>query len=107
MSDRIGPRKPIKIFLRGWREHVGLTQERLGGRIGTDGVEKGTISRWENFNRTATTNVMAAYAEALGIPVTHLYRLPSSCYSLDERAAGLSPQDIQKVIQVIEKLKRA
>jgi transcriptional regulator with XRE-family HTH domain len=107
MPARIGPKKPVRIFLREWREHLGLTQDRLGARIGTDGVDKGTISRWESADRVPTSEVMAAYAEALGVPVPHLYRLPSSGQSLDELAAGLSPQDIQKVIRIIEKFKRA
>ena len=50
---------------------------------------------------------LAAYAEALGIPVTYLYRMPATGHSLDELAADLSPQDIQKIVRAIEKLKRA
>ena len=93
--------------MREWREHLGLTQDRLGARIGTDGVDKGTISRWESADRVPTSDVMAAYAEALGIPVTYLYRLPTTGHSLDELAADLSPQDVQKIVRAIEKLKRA
>jgi transcriptional regulator with XRE-family HTH domain len=107
MPARIAPRKPVKIFLREWREHLGLTQDRLGDRIGADGVDKGTISRWESADRIPTSDVMAAYAEALGIPVTYLYRMPATGHSLDELAADLSPQDIQKIVRAIEKLKRA
>jgi transcriptional regulator with XRE-family HTH domain len=108
MPDRIGPKNPVRVFLREWREHCGLTQVRLGGRIGAYGVDKGTISRWENSHRRPTDGVLAAFAEALGIHPVCLYRPPSSPPSLDEAAvvAGLSHRDIQRVIAFIEQLKR-
>jgi transcriptional regulator with XRE-family HTH domain len=107
MPARILPNKPIRLFLREWREHLRFTQERLGERIGSDGVDKGTVSRWESFDRKPTYNVLGAYAEALGIPVTYLFRSPSLDESLDELAANLSPKDRQKVIRFVKELERA
>ena len=107
MPARIKPKRPIKLYLREWREHLEFTQERLGERIGSDGVDKGTVSRWENFERKPTYNVLGAYAEALGIPVTYLFRCPSLDESLDELAANLSPKDRQKIIRLVKELGRA
>jgi transcriptional regulator with XRE-family HTH domain len=107
MPARIGPRKPVKIFLREWREHLGFTQEKIGARIGPDGVDKGTISRWESSDRIPTINVMAAYAEALNIPVSYLHRPPESGDSLDELARNLPERDIQKLVRTIKQMRRA
>ena len=91
--------------MREWREHLGFTQEKIGARIGPDGVDKGTISRWESSDRIPTINVMAAFAEAIGIRVVDLYRLPSDRCSLDLLAADLSQHDFEKIVQAIKDLK--
>lgn len=44
MANRIGPKRPFRLFLAEWREQKGLSQETLGGRLGVTDV---TISRWE------------------------------------------------------------
>jgi transcriptional regulator with XRE-family HTH domain len=105
MPPRINPIKPVKIFMREWREHLRFTQGGLGARIGPDGVDKGTISRWESEDRKPTSDVLAAIAEALGIRVVDLYRLPSDRCSLDLLAADLSQQDFEKIVQAITDLK--
>ena len=84
MSIRIGPRKPVRVYLALHREALGLSQETVGGRLG---VGKGTISRWENAKRIPTINVLAAYAEALNIPVQRLYSRPEEL-SLDALVEG-------------------
>jgi transcriptional regulator with XRE-family HTH domain len=70
-------------------------------------VSKGTVSRGESFDRKPTYNVLGAYAEALGIPVTYLFRCPSLDESLDELAANLSPKDRQRIIRLVKELGRA
>jgi transcriptional regulator with XRE-family HTH domain len=94
MPARIGPRHPVRVFLAAWREHLGMTQQQVGDRIG-QGVTKGTVSRWESTKRVPTANVLAAYADALRIPVANLYRPPSSRPSLDDMIAD-APEDLQR-----------
>lgn len=90
----IQPRRPVPVYLALWREKFGLTQEELGERIG-QGVGKGTVSRWETDTRAQTAGVLAAYAEALGIPVSWLYRKPTNTPSLDEMIAD-KPEELQR-----------
>lgn len=76
MATRIGPKKPVRVYLSLWRENQKLTQQQVADRIG-QGIHKGTVSRWESAKRVPSTEVLAAYAEALGRPVTDLYRRPA------------------------------
>lgn len=73
MPSRIGPRRPIRLYLAEWRTSRGLSQERLAERLGTSDV---TISRWENGRRRPDLNAQAAIAEALDIDVFDLRRHP-------------------------------
>lgn len=77
MAVRIGPKKPVRVYLAAWREELGLTQQELGDRIGK-GIDKGTVSRWERSKRIPSADVLAAYAEALGRNVVDLYSSPNS-----------------------------
>jgi transcriptional regulator with XRE-family HTH domain len=105
MPARINPKNPVKIFMREWREHLGATQSGLGARIGENGVDKGTISRWESQDRKPTSDVLAAIAEGLGISVIDLYRLPSDRCSLDALTAGFPRADFDKIVQIIKDMK--
>lgn len=51
------------LYLAEWRKHRGLTQQRLGERLGCDTM---TVSRWERHETAITTDTIAALAEALG-----------------------------------------
>jgi len=51
---------PIRI----WREHRGLTQQRLAE---TAGISTPYLSQIESGKRKGTTNVLAALAKALGL----------------------------------------
>ena len=66
MVTRIGPKTPVKHFLREWRETLGLTQQQLADRLplGDDGKPTGKdqISRWERSKRGMTMDVQAALA---------------------------------------------
>ena len=103
---RIGPKQPVRVYLAAWREHSRLSQSQLGARIGPHGVDKGTVSRWETSMRVPSTNVVAAYAEALGIPIGYLYRRPLDAPSLDELAAELPEAVRQQAIDYFEFLRR-
>lgn len=104
MPPRIGPRKPIRVFLAEWRESLNLSQEQVGGRIEPP-VDKGTVSRWENaLPGRLTLGVIAAYAEALGRHPTEMYRPPSDP-SLDALAADFDESTRGRAIGFLEGLR--
>lgn len=106
-TPRIGPRKPVHLFLKMHREHKGLTQQQVADRLATsDGepVSKATISRWENHKRDIGTPELAAYGEAIGVPVPALFKPPSDQPSLDEIAAKLPLELRQKAFEIISLL---
>lgn len=99
---RIGPRRPLRIYLAEWREDRGLTQKQLGARLEPP-VSDMTVSRWEKAARgqrgegTAQMNddVKAALAEALDIAPQDLYRdpkQPSADELLRDAPAGIRSQ---------------
>jgi len=105
MPDRIGPRLPVRVYLAAWREHLRLTQQQVGDRI-AGGIDKGTVSRWENAKRVPSVNVLAAYAEALHLPIANLFRRPNTRASLDEVIAD-APDELkdkaEEVVRIIVK----
>jgi transcriptional regulator with XRE-family HTH domain len=86
MPTRIGPRKPLRLFIAEWREHRKLTQEQLAQRLGTSDV---TISRWETRRRQPDLNAQAALAEALDIEPFDLRRHPDQPTEVQEQAIKL------------------
>jgi transcriptional regulator with XRE-family HTH domain len=105
MPPRIGPRKPVRVYLMLWRKKVGITQEVLGNRI-KPAVDKATVSRWESAKPgKLTLGVIAAYAEALDRKVYEMYWMPHQTPSLDALAADLDPDLRQRAADVIESLK--
>lgn len=73
MPVRIGPKRPIRLYIAEWRESRGLSQQQLADRLGTSDV---TISRWETKARQPDLKAQAALAEALDIDVFDLRRHP-------------------------------
>jgi transcriptional regulator with XRE-family HTH domain len=106
MSPRVGPKKPVRVFLEEWRKHRRMTQEQVGSLIGPDGVGKSTISRWENAKRLPNVNILAAYAEAIGVTVGDLYRQPIDGPSLDAMAADLDPETRRHAVEYVSLLRR-
>lgn len=97
MPPRIGPRKPVRVFLAEWREDLGLSQQDVGNRIEPP-VDKGTVSRWENAKPGGLSlGVIAAYAEALGRSAAEMYRPPDNRPSLDAMASDLPLDEVEKV----------
>lgn len=105
MVTRIGPRQPVRHFLREWRLRKGLTQQQLADRIptGEDGKPTGKdqISRWEKYQRGMTMDVQAALAEALGIEPFRLFQDPDMP-SADELLRNASPEKRKQIFAVIE-----
>jgi phage repressor protein C with HTH and peptisase S24 domain len=63
----------MQNFLKAWREHRGLTQERLADAVGTGKVQ---ISRLERAERRLTLDWMLKLAKALDIEPGDLTRAP-------------------------------
>lgn len=100
MVARIGPKNPnkMRVFLREWREHFGLTQETLADRIGTT---KGTVSRMEKSTREPNLGYLAAFAEALDIDTGQLFRLPGAPTQEELQVIGASPEELRAAIQLV------
>ncbi len=104
MPPRIGPKRPVRVFLALWRDKEGLTQPQLGSRIEPP-VDKGTVSRWESATPgKLSLGVIAAYAEALGRHPADMYRRPDEGRSLDAMATGLEPDLRDRAADFIEAL---
>lgn len=102
MPARIGPRRPVRLFLAEWREKKELTQEQLGARLGTSHV---TISRWETGKRRPDLNAQAACAEALGIELQDLWRHPKQP-SADELLRDQPAEVVDQAIRLIQAIRR-
>jgi len=102
MVTRIRRHERSRLYLREWRQHVGLTQEQLAGRLDT---YKGQISNYENGKRDVSSDTQQALADALGIDVPDLYRPPERP-SADALLRD-EPIDFQdEVIGMIQAMKR-
>lgn len=102
MPPRIGPRRPIRLFLAEWREEKDLTQEQLAARLGTSHV---TVSRWETGKRQPDLSAQEAVAEALGIEAVDLRRHPAQP-SADELLRGQPPEVIDQAMKLIRAIRR-
>jgi len=103
MPPRIGPRKPVRLYLAEWRDKRGLTQQALADRLETSDV---TVSRWETGRRKPDDDVKASIAWVLGIEITDLYRHPDQP-SADALLRGAPPETIDQVLRVITALRGA
>src|SRR4051812_17984814 len=74
MVARIGPNKPVRVFLREWRQHFRLSQDELAARLNTS---KATVSRKENQKRGYDVGYIAAVAEVLGREFTEMFSDPA------------------------------
>ncbi|MET8694663.1 helix-turn-helix transcriptional regulator [Streptomyces bauhiniae] len=64
-------RQQIGLQIRNARKAAGLTQIRLGERIGCDDK---TISRWENGHHPPDLNDLLLIADACNVPLADLVR---------------------------------
>lgn len=68
-----------RLYIKEWREHLGLTQEGVAEKLG---VRPATISRYENYDpedpqgRAISVPQLMALADAYGISPVDLYRPP-------------------------------
>lgn len=101
MIDRIGPRKPPRIFVREWMKHRKVTQTTVAERMdcGT-----GTVSKLLSGKMEMTTYWLAGFAEALQVEPVDLFRDPNTPTQLD-LLRGETPAKQAEIVRVIKALK--
>ncbi len=98
MLDRIGPKKPTRLFLKEWRQKRGLSQDQLAARLETT---KANVSRKENDARKVTTEYLAAVAYALDCAPEDLFRHPDQP-TADQLLRQSSPAVRELVLRVLK-----
>lgn len=108
---RLRQRNYRKNFIRQWREHRGLSQDQLVGRVRDllDGFSKSTLSRLENSKSPYTQDQLEAIAEALGLePQDLLMREPDGdAWSLMDTLRAIPADDLEQVRRIIETFRKA
>jgi transcriptional regulator with XRE-family HTH domain len=89
---------PQRHYLREWREHRGLSQEKLGEMVGASG---GTISRYEKGDRGLPFELQVKLFEALDILPGQFFS-PPQAPSLDVYAVNLPAKDRRALIEVVQ-----
>lgn len=64
---------PPRLYIRAWRERLGITQEELAHGVG---IGRAQVSNWESGARLPTRENQAAIANVLGCDYLDLYRQP-------------------------------
>lgn len=101
VAERIGPKKPIRLYLAEWREYRRLDQEQLADRVG---VTAATISRHETGERSSNEGYLAALAEALNCHPTDLWRDPAQP-SADDLLRDMPEDQRAQVLRIIQTFK--
>ena len=95
-------------FLKEWRKHRGLSQEKLAERLG---IYKGDVSNLETGKRRYNQDILAALAQALECePADLIMRDPSSSdsiWSIWEHASEGERADIVRVAEALTKGKKS
>lgn len=91
------------IYVREWRKHRGLTQERVAERLGTT---KGVVSQLENGKRQITTSWMFGLAEALNIEPDQLFRHPEQP-TIADLLRMIPPEERQYIEGLVTRLAKA
>lgn len=98
MIARLQPQQIRRIYLREWREHLGLTQEAIAAELGTD---KGTVSKWENQKRTINLNMLMELSRVMGIQPGAIF-YPPTRPSLDAMVSGLPDEAFDQARKIVE-----
>lgn len=65
--------KPPSVRLREWRQHFGMSQGQLAGRLG---IHRDAISHYESGRRELRVDRLADIAKLFGITMEQLLELP-------------------------------
>lgn len=88
----------MRVYLKEWREYLGLTQEQVADRIDTT---KGTVSRMEINSREPNLGYLAAFAEAIDREVAELFRDPQRP-SQEDLLRNASPEQAREIADFAE-----
>lgn len=100
MVERIGPKRPYRLFIREWIEHRGLDQKRVAERME---CEPGTVSKLISGKMKRTDEWLAAIAYALECDVPDLYRDPNAP-TQEDLLRDLPPEDRERAIRILRAL---
>jgi transcriptional regulator with XRE-family HTH domain len=100
------PRPRHATFLRAWRKHKGLTQEKAADRIGCD---RTLLGRIENGKVPYNQMFLEAAADAYECePADLLMRDPKSpIWTVMDTIRQLSPADQERVVKIVETFRDA
>ncbi len=113
MPTRIGRRQEVysKTFIREWRHHRGLSQDRLVERVRehVETFSKSTLSRLELGQQPYTQSTLEALAWALGCqPQDLLMRRPDSeAWSIMDTIEALPPEQQRQIVEIAKTFRRA
>lgn len=97
-------------FIRAWREHRGLSQDKLVARVQerVEGFSKSTLSRIERAEQPYSQPILEAIAWALDCePQDLLMRRPdSSFWSIMDTLQSVPPADQAQIVRIIETFKK-
>jgi len=89
-----------KTFVKEWREHRGLTQDRLAERIGVTG---GAISQLETRQTGYTQGMLEALADALNCHVADLLTYsPQAVKDLRGIWSAIPEEDREQALRVLK-----
>lgn len=91
------------IFIREWRDHHNLTQERLSDRIG---ITQAYLSKLERSLAPYTQELLEAISDALGCdPADLIMRPPDADQDIRLVWSQLSPENRKKALEIIKVLR--
>lgn len=96
--ERIGPKKPTRLYIRERMEKYPIDAERLSERMDTT---PGTISKLLNGHMKMTTEWLANFADALNVSVPELFVDPNRP-SADALLSRASEERRDEIINVID-----
>lgn len=101
MIERIGPKKPLRHFIREWMTYRDINQTQVADRMecGT-----GTVSKLLSGKMEMTLAWLEGFAYALNVEPLDLFRDPNAPTQLD-LLRDESPERQAEIIRVIKALK--
>ncbi len=108
-ESRIGPRRPVHLYIDEWFDYFGLGDAEVALRIG---VDRSTVFRWRNDKRKLSPEKQAALATALDIEPERFWNPPplrgeKIPESLDKIVGGASKEVRDAVFDFVRRMVRS
>lgn len=97
MIQRIGRKRPTRVYLREWMEELDVDGERMAERMD---CSPGTVSKLLNGKMKLTIEWLSRFADALDRPLPDLFRDPKAP-TRDELLAAGTPEELRKAIELV------